>query len=132
LNPSPELLFYTGGIIPDVIPSVPCEFQQLKIYYPDVEPFLFPVSFNESLFQNQTLAAPHVEVFGDGEFPFTGCYTLLMVDPDARSPTNRSICEVILWMVTNIPWDLRIFSGTLSVFEQIRSLSVVQVQVSGS
>jgi len=119
----PMLESITGA----AVPSVPCEFQQLKIYYPDVEPFLFPVSFNESLFQNQTSAAPRVEVFGDGEFPFTGCCTLLMVDPDAPSPTNRSICEVILWMVSNIPWDLPIFSGTLSVFEQILSLSAVQV-----
>jgi hypothetical protein len=114
LNPSPELLFYRGGIIPDVIPSVPCEFQQLQIYYPDVEPFLFPVSFNESLFQNQTSLAPHVEVFGDGDVNqiFTGCYTLLMVDPDAPSPTNTSFSEVIHWIVTNIPFDLSIFSGT--------------------
>ncbi|CAK9209406.1 unnamed protein product [Sphagnum troendelagicum] len=106
LNPSPELLFYRGAIIPDVIPSVPCEFQQLQIYYADAFPFIFPVSFNESLFQNQTSAAPHVEVLGDGEFPFFGCYTLLMVDPDAPSPTNTSISEVIHWIVTNIPWDL--------------------------
>ncbi len=113
LNPSPELPFYRGAIIPDVIPSVPCEFQQLKIYYPDTFPFLFsPVSFNESLFQNQTLEAPHVEVFGDGEFPFFGCYTLLMVDPDAPSPTNTSISQVIHWIVTNIPWDLSTLSGT--------------------
>jgi hypothetical protein len=112
LNPSPELLFYRGAIIPDVIPSVPCQFQQLKIYYPDAFPFFPPVSFNESLFQNQTLAAPHVEVFGDGEFPFFGCYTLLMVDPDAPSPTNTSISQVIHWIVTNIPWDLSTLSGT--------------------
>lgn len=110
LNPSPELLFYRGAIIPDVIPSVPCQFQQLKIYYPDAFPFFPPVSFNESLFQNQTLAAPHVEVFGDGEFPFFGCYTLLMVDPDAPSPTNTSISQVIHWIVTNIPWDLSTLS----------------------
>jgi hypothetical protein len=102
INPSPELLFYRGAIIPDVIPSVPCEFQQLKIYYPA---FVFPVSFNQSLFLNQTVPAPHVEVFGDGLL-FTGCYTLLMVDPDAPSPTNRSISEVIHWIVTNIPWYL--------------------------
>ncbi|CAK9867550.1 unnamed protein product [Sphagnum jensenii] len=105
-NPSPELLFYRGAIIPDVIPSVPCQFQQLKIYYPDAFPFIFPLSFNQSLFLNQTLAAPHVEVFGDGIFPFFGCYTLLLVDPDAPSPTNRSISQVIHWIVTNIPWDL--------------------------
>jgi hypothetical protein len=95
-----------------VIPSVPCEFQQLQIYYPDVEPFIVPVSFNESLFQNQTLAAPHVEVLGDGFPLFNGCYTLLMVDPDAPSPTNTSISEVIHWIVTNIPCDLSITSGT--------------------
>lgn len=110
LNPSPELLFYRGAIIPDVIPSVPCQFQQLQIYYPDAEPFIFPVSFNESLFQNQTLAAPHVEVFGAGGLFFTGCYTLLMVDPDAPSPTNTSISQVIHWIVTDIPWYLPIFS----------------------
>ncbi|CAM6038529.1 unnamed protein product [Sphagnum compactum] len=110
LNPSPELLFYRGAIIPDVIPSVPCDFQQLKIYYPDVQPFIFPVFFNESLFQNQTLAAPHVEVFGDGGPLFNGFYTLLMVDPDAPSPTNTSISEVIHWIVTDIPADLFILS----------------------
>ncbi|CAM6012502.1 unnamed protein product [Sphagnum balticum] len=114
LAPSPELLFYRGAIIPDVIPSVPCEFQQLKIYYPDVQPFIFPVSFNQSLFQNQTLAAPHVEVLGDGFPLFNGCYTLLMVDPDAPSPTNTSISEVIHWIVTNIPCDLSIFSEITS------------------
>jgi hypothetical protein len=108
INPSPELLFYRGAIIPDVIPSVPCGFQQLKVYYPALFPF--PVSFNESLFQNQTLPAPHVQVFGAGGVLFTGCYTLLLVDPDAPSPTNRSISQVIHWIVTNIPWNLSILS----------------------
>jgi hypothetical protein len=95
-----------------VIPSVPPEFKQLKVYYPDVFPFIFPVSFNESFFQNQTLLAPHVQVFGDGGPFFTGYYTLLLVDPDAPSPTNRSISQVIHWIVTDIPWDLFIISGT--------------------
>ncbi|KAH9535533.1 hypothetical protein CY35_17G058300 [Sphagnum magellanicum] len=97
LNPSPELLFYRGAIIPDVIQSVPCEFQQLQIYYPGV---ISQVSFNQSLFQNQTSAAPHVEVLGAGGV-FLGCYTLLMVDPDAPS-----LSEIIHWIVTDIPWDL--------------------------
>jgi hypothetical protein len=109
LNPSPELLFYRGAIIPDVIQSVPCEFQQLQIFYPDVEPFISPVSFNESLFQNQTSAAPHVEVLGAGGV-FFGCYTLLMVDPDAPSPSNPNISEIIHWIVTDIPWDLSVLS----------------------
>jgi len=91
VNPSPELLFYRGAVIPDVIPSVPCEFKQLQVYYHDAFPFLFPMSFNESFFQNQTLLAPHVQVFGDGGPLFTRYYTLLLVDPDAPSPTNRSI-----------------------------------------
>jgi hypothetical protein len=118
LNPSPELLFYRGAIIPDVIPSVPCQFQQLQIFYPDAFPFLFPpVFFNQSLLQSQTLAAPHVEVFGDGGV-FFGCYTLLMVDPDAPSPTNTSISQVIHWIVTNIPWNL-------SIFEEITTANVV-------
>ncbi|KAH8935988.1 hypothetical protein BDL97_17G060200 [Sphagnum fallax] len=110
--PSPELLFYRGAIIPDVIQSVPCQFEQLLIYYPDVGPFIVPVSFNESLFRNQTSLAPHVEVFGDGDVNqiFTGCYTLLMVDPGAPGPTNTSIREVIHWIVTNIPSDLSILS----------------------
>ncbi|CAM6012503.1 unnamed protein product [Sphagnum balticum] len=113
LDPSPELLFYRGAIIPDVIQSVPCGFQQLKIYYPDVEPFNSPVSFNESLFQNQTSAAPHVVVFGDGDPPlFTGCYALLMVDPHPPSPNDTSLNQIIHWIVTDIPWDLSILSGT--------------------
>lgn len=106
ISASPELLFYRGAVIPDVIPSVPCGFQQLNIYYPDVFPFIVPVSFNQSLFLNQTLGAPHVQVVGAGGLLFRGCYTLLMVDPDAPSPTNRSISEVIHWIVTNIPWYL--------------------------
>ncbi len=111
LNPSPELLFYRGAIIPDVIQSVPCEFQQLQIFYPDVEPFISPVSFNQSLFQNQTSAAPHVEVLGAGGV-FLGCYTLLMVDPDAPSPSNPNISEIIHWIVTDIPSLLSPLSGT--------------------
>ncbi|KAH9535534.1 hypothetical protein CY35_17G058300 [Sphagnum magellanicum] len=104
LNPSPELLFYRGAIIPDVIQSVPCEFQQLQIYYPGV---ISQVSFNQSLFQNQTSAAPHVEVLGAGGV-FLGCYTLLMVDPDAPS-----LSEIIHWIVTDIPWDLSPLSDKL-------------------
>jgi protein FLOWERING LOCUS T len=108
LNPSPELLFYRGAIIPDVIQSVPCEFQQLQIYSHGV---ISQVSFNQSLFQNQTSAAAHVEVLGAGGV-FLGCYTLLMVDPDAPSPTDPSLSEIIHWIVTDIPWDLSPLSGT--------------------
>ncbi|KAH9535535.1 hypothetical protein CY35_17G058400 [Sphagnum magellanicum] len=29
-----------------------------------------------------------------------------MVDPDAPSPTDTSLSEIIHWIVTDIPWDL--------------------------
>nr|ABP02016.1 flowering locus T-like 2 [Oxybasis rubra]AOM81058.1 flowering locus T-like 2 protein [Oxybasis rubra] len=48
---------------------------------------------------SQVVSQPRVEVGGDlGTF-----YTLVMVDPDAPSPSNPHLREYLHWMVTDIP-----------------------------
>nr|AEI55782.1 flowering locus T [Beta vulgaris subsp. vulgaris] len=83
-----------GGVIGDVL-----------------EPFersvTLKISFNNRNVKNggdfrpsQVVNQPRVEVGGDD---LRTCYTLVMVDPDAPSPSNPHQREYLLWLVTDIP-----------------------------
>ncbi|XP_038977978.1 CEN-like protein 1 [Phoenix dactylifera] len=45
-------------------------------------------------------AKPRVEIGGDD---MRACYTLIMTDPDAPSPSNPHLREHLHWIVTDIP-----------------------------
>nr|GMC76958.1 protein HEADING DATE 3A-like [Ipomoea batatas] len=49
---------------------------------------------------SQIVSPPRVEVGGDD---FRTFYTLVMVDPDAPSPSNPNLREYLHWLVTDIP-----------------------------
>nr|GMC70742.1 protein HEADING DATE 3A-like [Ipomoea batatas] len=44
---------------------------------------------------------PRVEIIGGDDF--CTFYTLVMVDPDAPSPSNPNLREYLHWLVTDIP-----------------------------
>jgi hypothetical protein len=95
-------LFYAARIVPDVIPALAPHFKNL------------PVAFNctkvyegEHLGLNTTILEPHVDVYKLETYKsFHGNYTLALVDPDAPGPQNRSLSQVIHWLVTDIPYNL--------------------------
>nr|BDG58481.1 flowering locus T-like protein 1 [Allium sativum] len=92
-----------GRIVGDVIPpftrSVP-----LRIIYPTKE-----VANGREFKPSQIIQQPRVEIGGGDLRTF---YTLVMVDPDAPSPSNPRLREYLHWMVTDIP------GGTGSNFGQ--------------
>ncbi|KAK4480812.1 hypothetical protein RD792_011663 [Penstemon davidsonii] len=49
---------------------------------------------------SQVLDQPRVEIGGDD---FRTFYTLVLVDPDAPSPSNPNLREYLHWLVTDIP-----------------------------
>ncbi|KAF3333340.1 protein HEADING DATE 3A-like protein [Carex littledalei] len=76
-----------------------------------LDPFISSVSFkvyynNRSVVNGMDLRSPAVvnkpwaEIGGDD---LRNTYTLIMVDPDAPSPSNFSLREYLHWMVTDIP-----------------------------
>ncbi|XP_039115543.1 protein HEADING DATE 3A-like [Dioscorea cayenensis subsp. rotundata] len=76
-----------------------------------LDPFTKSVSlrvlYNNRLVVNGTeirpsaiVSKPRVDVGGDD---FRVFYTLVMVDPDAPSPSNPSLREYLYWLVTDIP-----------------------------
>ncbi|KAJ1391398.1 Phosphatidylethanolamine-binding protein [Sesbania bispinosa] len=49
---------------------------------------------------SQIVHQPRVDIGGDD---FRTLFTLVMVDPDAPSPSDPNMREYLYWMVTNIP-----------------------------
>ncbi|XP_074321180.1 protein VERNALIZATION 3-like [Silene latifolia] len=49
---------------------------------------------------SQVVTQPRVQVGGDD---LRTCYTLVMVDPDAPSPSDPNLREYLHWLVTDIP-----------------------------
>ncbi|KAL8130659.1 hypothetical protein V2J09_019814 [Rumex salicifolius] len=83
-----------GGVIGDVLnnftPSIP-----LRITYGS------RVAVNGCEFKPSQIAGqPRVDIGGTDLRTF---YTLVMVDPDAPSPSNPSLREYLHWLVTDIP-----------------------------
>jgi hypothetical protein len=96
----PELLLHTSGIIPDVVPDVADGYEDLPVYFDNT--FVFN---GEHLNIHQTLQEPHIPVQSIGH-GFSGEYALVLVDPDAPSPSDKSFSQVIHWIVTNIPYNV--------------------------
>ncbi|XP_051121472.1 protein FLOWERING LOCUS T-like isoform X2 [Andrographis paniculata] len=67
---------------------------------------------------SQVVAQPRVQIGGDDLRTF---YTLVMVDPDAPSPSNPSLREYLHWLVTDIPattsatFGQYLFKGQVSI-----------------
>ncbi|KAK4396516.1 protein HEADING DATE 3A [Sesamum angolense] len=57
----------------------------------------------------QVVGQPRVEVGGDD---FRTFYTLVLVDPDAPSPSNPHLREYLHWLVTDIPGSTGASFGT--------------------
>ncbi|XP_014758321.1 protein FLOWERING LOCUS T isoform X7 [Brachypodium distachyon] len=66
---------------------------------------------------SSVLNAPQVEIEGRDR---TKLYTLVMVDPDAPSPSKPEYREYLHWLVTDIPeaTDARFVSISRSIAEQ--------------
>ncbi|MED6201316.1 Protein HEADING DATE 3A [Stylosanthes scabra] len=84
-----------GGVIGDVLdPFETCA--SLRIVYNNNSEVVNSLELKPSQIINQ----PRVEVGGDD---FRTLYTLIMVDPDAPSPSNPKMREYLHWLVMNIP-----------------------------
>ncbi|XP_020997034.1 protein TWIN SISTER of FT-like [Arachis duranensis] len=84
-----------GGVIGDVVdPFVSCV--SLRIVYHNNSEVVNSLELKPSQIINQ----PRVDVGGDD---FRTFYTLIMVDPDAPSPTHPNMREYLHWLVMNIP-----------------------------
>ncbi|CAN6167626.1 hypothetical protein SEVIR_2G282000v4 [Setaria viridis] len=67
----------------------------MRINYGDKE-----ITNGTGLRASAVLNAPHVEIEGHDQ---TKLYTLVMVDPDAPSPSKPEYREYLQWLVTDIP-----------------------------
>ncbi|KAI4305469.1 hypothetical protein L6164_028834 [Bauhinia variegata] len=65
------------------------------------------VTNGSELKPSQVANKPRVDIGGD----LRTYYTLLMVDPDAPSPSNPNLREYLHWLVTNIPGTTDASSG---------------------
>ncbi|KAG0454735.1 hypothetical protein HPP92_023684 [Vanilla planifolia] len=83
-----------GRVIGDVVDQF-SRRASLKVIYS-----LKEVSNGMELKPSQVVNQPRVEVGGDD---FRTFYTLVMVDPDAPSPSDPSLNEYLHWLVTDIP-----------------------------
>nr|GEX86628.1 FT like protein [Tanacetum cinerariifolium] len=82
--------FFTGDVLDSFTKSI-----NLSVSYDDRE-----VSNGCELKPSQIVNQPRVDIGGDDMRVF---HTLVMVDPDAPSPSNPNIGEYLHWLVTNIP-----------------------------
>ncbi|XP_025802954.1 protein FLOWERING LOCUS T-like isoform X3 [Panicum hallii] len=99
----------------------------MRINYGDKE-----ITNGTGLRASAVLNAPHVEIEGHDQAKL---YTLVMVDPDAPSPSKPEYREYLQWLVTDIPEarDIRFASTTDSLctrmaakFQHQRLLSNLQ------
>ncbi|KAG0544436.1 hypothetical protein BDA96_02G275500 [Sorghum bicolor] len=67
----------------------------MRINYGDKE-----ITNGTGLRASAVFNAPHVEIEGHDQ---TKLYTLVMVDPDAPSPSKPEYREYLHWLVTDIP-----------------------------
>nr|AVO20567.1 flowering locus T [Ambrosia artemisiifolia] len=83
-----------GRVIGDVLESF-TKSMNLTVSYNDRE-----VSNGCELKPSQVVNQPRVEIGGDDLRAF---HTLVMVDPDAPSPSDPNLREYLHWLVTDIP-----------------------------
>ncbi|XP_017408921.2 protein HEADING DATE 3A [Vigna angularis] len=84
-----------GRIIGDVVEPFACSIPMRVVYNHNKE-----VINSGELKPSQIISHPRVEVGGDD---LRTLYTLVMVDPDAPSPSNPTMREYLHWLVINIP-----------------------------
>nr|UXD79225.1 flowering locus T-like 4 protein [Narcissus tazetta subsp. chinensis] len=83
-----------GQVIGDVVDPF-IKSMAVKVLYGDKE-----VSNGTRLRQSVVANQPRVSMEGRDA---SKCYTLVMINPDAPSPTNPSHREYLHWLVTDIP-----------------------------
>ncbi|OAE23256.1 hypothetical protein AXG93_620s1230 [Marchantia polymorpha subsp. ruderalis] len=92
-------------VVPPYLDSFGAPSAQVKVYY-RTNSTVGKLKLGKLYDRNQTQAAPHVVIKGDA-VQKNDFYTLLTVDPDARSPTNFTARNILHWMVTNIPGNIK-------------------------
>ncbi|CAK9194257.1 unnamed protein product [Sphagnum jensenii] len=95
-------------IVPDIVQSLPEHLLDMRVLYTMNGNELgggvvreLPMGVQMLLVQIQS--RPHVELHGNGFGGDAEKYTLVMVDPDAPSPSNPTLRNILHWLVTDIP-----------------------------
>jgi hypothetical protein len=96
-------------IVPDVVQSLPEHLLDMRVLYTINGNELgggggvreLPMGVQMLLVQIQS--RPHVELHGNGFGGDAEKYTLVMVDPDAPSPSSPTLRNILHWLVTDIP-----------------------------
>ncbi|KAH9549750.1 hypothetical protein CY35_10G035900 [Sphagnum magellanicum] len=96
-------------IVPDIVQSLPEHLLDMRVLYTTNGSELgggrgvreLPMGVQMLLVQIQS--KPHVELHGNGFGGDAEKYTLVMVDPDAPSPSNPTLRNILHWLVTDIP-----------------------------
>ncbi|CAM6040926.1 unnamed protein product [Sphagnum compactum] len=96
-------------IVPDIVQSLPEHLLDMRVLYTKNGNELgggggvreLPMGVQMLLVQIQS--KPHVELHGNGFGGDAEKYTLVMVDPDAPSPSNPTLRNILHWLVTDIP-----------------------------
>ncbi|KAL6641706.1 hypothetical protein ACP70R_019887 [Stipagrostis hirtigluma subsp. patula] len=86
-----------GNIVGDIVDYFPAS-ALLRLFYGNRE-----MTCGSELRPSQVASEPTVHINGGGGRDGTPLYTLVMVDPDAPSPSNPSRREYLHWLVTDIP-----------------------------
>jgi hypothetical protein len=95
-------------IVPDIVQSLPEHLLDMRVLYTMNGNELgggvvreLPIGVHMLLVQIQS--RPHVELHGNGFGGDAEKYTLVMVDPDAPSPSSPTLRNILHWLVTDIP-----------------------------
>ncbi len=107
-------------IVPDIVQSLPEHLLDMRVLYTKngnerggggggVREL--PMGVQMLLVQIQS--KPHVELHGNGFGGDAEKYTLLLVDPDAPSPSNPTLRNILHWLVTDIPGSTSPSQGLL-------------------
>jgi hypothetical protein len=105
-------------IVPDIVQSLPEHLLDMRVLYTMNGNELggggvreLPMGVQMLLVQIQS--KPHVELHGNGFRGGAEKYTLVMVDPDAPSPSNPTLRNILHWLVTDIPGSTSPSQGLL-------------------
>jgi len=105
-------------IVPDIVQSLPEHLLDMRVLYTMNGNELgggvvreLPIGVHMLLVQIQS--RPHVELHGNGFGGDADKYTLVMVDPDAPSPSSPTLRNILHWLVTDIPGSTSPSQGLL-------------------
>jgi hypothetical protein len=99
-----------GNLVPEVVPALPDNVLDMRVLYGDVE---LPIGVQIRLVQTQN--KPSVQFYGSGFGGDADKYTLAMVDPDAPSPSNPVLRNILHWLVTDIPGSTTASQGQVPI-----------------